>query len=385
MATFQKNIFNGLFGRHYGEKLYNLLNDCCSEAPGGFCSEVKSCLKVSPEGNPGLVLNQQGEWISNGSGSDQNLQQVTDVGNTTTNDIQLINDAETIYGAGGGILLDNGSRLREGTIDAGLGGSKGIAQICAVGYELKWEAGRLYVMDGNGIYIRWSLYNFTLTPTVTDDNTLGYLPGSRWTLDDGSVYLCTDSSTGAAVWVLQSNSGYIYEIGQYVAAQGGVIAHRWLSTSSLGSPTSGTIQNYLVVDTADLSTSAEWATLNVNISNVESTWDGTTNTTNLIAAGAGSGITAGTAAVLCNSSTNNGKSDWYLPALDELIKIFQNRWDIAQGITTASGTQLAFNIYWASTEDDSTTAWGFTFISGISNIRPKANSLYVRAVRKFSI
>lgn len=246
MATFQKNIFNGLFGRHYGEKLYNLLNDCCSEAPGGFCSEVKSCLKVSPGGNSSLVLNQQGEWITNGT-------------------------------------------------------------------------------------------------------------------------------------------GYTYEIGQYVAAEGGVIAHRWLSTSSLGSPTSGTIQNYLVVDTADLSTSAQFASLDVGISNVESTWDGVTNTTNLIAAGAGSGITAGTAAVLCNSSTNNGKSDWYLPAIDELSKIWQNRWDIAQGITTASGTQLAFNIYWGSTEDASTTAWGLTFISGITSIRPKANSLYVRAVRKFSI
>ena len=317
----KKSSIYATFGRYYVEKLYKLLFDCCSGLPGSFCYEVLKCLNISPQGNPDLVLNQQGEWITNGSGSDQNLQQVTDVGNTTTNDIQLINDAETIYGAGGGILLDNGSRLREGTIDAGLGGSKGIAQICAVGYELKWEAGRLYVMDGNGIYIRWSLYNFTLTPTVTDDNTLGYLPGSRWTLDDGSVYLCTDSSTGAAVWVLQSNSGYIYEIGQYVAAQGGVIAHRWLSTSSLGSPTSGTIQNYLVVDTADLSASAQFATLNVDISNVESTWDGFTNTANLIAAGAGSGITAGTAAVLCNSSTNNGKSDWYLPAIDELSKI----------------------------------------------------------------
>ena len=344
-----------------------------------FCCKVKSCLGISSQGNPDLVLNQQGEWISNGSGSDQNLQQVTDVGNTTDNDIQ--------FDAGVGILLNNGSRLREGTIDAGLGGSKGIAQICAVGYELKWEAGRLYVMDGNGIYIRWSLYNFTLTPTVTDDNTLGYLPGSRWTLDDGSVYLCTDSSTGAAVWVLQSNSGYIYEIGQYVAAQGGVIAHRWLSTSSLGSPTSGTIQNYLVVDTADLSASAsaQWASLNVDISNVESTWDGFTNTANLIAAGAGSGITAGTAAELCNSSTNNGKSDWYLPALDELIKIFQNRWDIAQGIATASGTQLAFADYWSSSETNASSARYFNFDYGSTSIKNKSNTFYVRAVRKFSI
>jgi hypothetical protein len=50
------------------------------------------------------------------------------------------------------------------------------------------------------------LYNFTLTPTVTDDNTLGYLPGSRWTLDDGTTYVCTDASTGAAVWDEQTNT-----------------------------------------------------------------------------------------------------------------------------------------------------------------------------------
>jgi hypothetical protein len=373
----KKSSIYATFGRYYGEKLYKLLFDCCSGLPGSFCYEVLKCLNISPQGNADLVLNQQGEWITNGSGSDQNLQQVTDVGNTTDNDIQ--------FDAGVGILLNNGSRLREGTIDAGLGGSKGIAQICAVGYELKWEAGRLYVMDGNGIYIRWSLYNFTLTPTVTDDNTLGYLPGSRWTLDDGSVYLCTDSSTGAAVWVLQSNSGYTYEIGQYVAAQGGVIAHRWLSTSSLGSPTSGTIQNYLVVDTADLSTSAQWASLDVDISNVESTWDGFTNTANLIAAGAGSGITAGTAAVLCNSSTNNGKSDWYLPALDELSKIWQNRWDIAQGIATASGTQLESAYYWSSSENGSNNARNFLFASGTADNFFKNSTLYVRAVRKFSI
>ena len=134
-----------------------------------------------------------------GGGGSQNLSQVLTVGNESgSNDIE--------FDATFGLLFDNGSRLREGTIDAGLGGSKGIAQICAVGYELKWEAGRLYVMDGNGVFIRLSLYNFNITPTVNDDGTLGYLPGSLWTLDNGDTYLCTDSTTGAAVWVLQSNA-----------------------------------------------------------------------------------------------------------------------------------------------------------------------------------
>ena len=135
------------------------------------------------------------DYYEAGSGS-ADLSTVLGNGNTSgPNDIQF----DTTQG----VLFNNSSRLREGTIDALLGGSKGIAQICAVGYELKWEAGRLYVMDGNGIYIRWSLYNFTITPTVNDDVTLGYLTGSRWSLDDGTTYVCTDNTTGAAVWEIQ--------------------------------------------------------------------------------------------------------------------------------------------------------------------------------------
>ena len=122
------------------------------------------------------------------------LQEVTDSGNTTTNDIQ--------FDSGAGILLDNTSRLREGTIDAGFGGTKGIAQICAVGYELKWEAGRLYVMDGNGLLIRHSLYNFTTVPSANDDSTKGYYVGSLWSLDNGVSYICTDSTSTAATWSL---------------------------------------------------------------------------------------------------------------------------------------------------------------------------------------
>lgn len=137
------------------------------------------------------------DYYEAGSGS-SNLASVLTIGNASgANDIYF----DTTQG----IYFTNGSRLREGTIDAALGGQKGIAQICAVGYELKWEAGRLYVMDGNGIYIRHSLYNFTITPTITDDVTLGYLPGSRWSLDDGTVYVCIDSTTGAAVWELEVN------------------------------------------------------------------------------------------------------------------------------------------------------------------------------------
>lgn len=133
---------------------------------------------------------------STGGGGTLDLQDVTDNGNTTTNDI--------IFDTGVGIILDNGSKLKEGTIDAGYGGSKGVAQICAVGYELKWEAGRLYVMGDGGTTIREVSHNFTTTPTIYDDVTKGFIVGSRWILDNGDLYVCFDNTNDDAVWQLQT-------------------------------------------------------------------------------------------------------------------------------------------------------------------------------------
>jgi hypothetical protein len=122
------------------------------------------------------------------------LNEVLAENNETDGEDILITDGDKI-------LLDNGANLKKGTTDAGLGGSKGIALRCAVDYELKWEAGRLYVMGGDGFTIREVSHNFTTTPTVNDDNTKGFIIGSRWILDDGTTYECTDASLGTAVWV----------------------------------------------------------------------------------------------------------------------------------------------------------------------------------------
>lgn len=124
-----------------------------------------------------------------------NLQDVTDVGNTTTNDID--------FGAGAGIVFDNGAKVKEGTTDAGLGGNNGVALKCSIDYEMKWEAGRLYIMEQNGITIREVSHNFNVVPTTSDDDTKGFVIGSRWLLDDGTLYVCSDNTTGNAVWDLQ--------------------------------------------------------------------------------------------------------------------------------------------------------------------------------------
>jgi len=147
------------------------------------------------------------------------LQDATDTGNSTTNDIEFVGSAEAKFGSGGGILLANTSRLKEGSIDAGYGGYKGIAQICSVGYELKWEAGRLYIMNDGGTTIREVRYTFSSTPTVNDDDLKGFLVGSRWVLDNGDTYLCTDNTTGSAVWDLLPNGSQTL---QQVTDQGSI-------------------------------------------------------------------------------------------------------------------------------------------------------------------
>ena len=166
--------------------------------------------------------------------ANKSLQDVTDIGNTTTNDIQLINDADVILGAGGKIIMDNGAKLQEGTTDAGNGGSKGIALKCSADYELKWEAGRLYTMEQNGFTIREVSHNFTFPPTVNDDDAKGFVIDSRWILDNGDVYICSDATTGSAVWSLQASpSGTVTSVDTEGLISGGPITTSGTITTSM--------------------------------------------------------------------------------------------------------------------------------------------------------
>jgi hypothetical protein len=152
--------------------------------------------------------------VPGGSGAVGTLQEVTDLGNSTTNDIDFIANA--------GLSFDNGAFFRKGTTDAGNGGAKGTAQICSISYELKWEAGRLYYMQQDGFTIRDVTHNFTFVPQPTDDSSKGFVVGSRWSLDDGTVYLCSDDTIGAAVWAVVTVGGVTSVTGTApIASSGG--------------------------------------------------------------------------------------------------------------------------------------------------------------------
>jgi hypothetical protein len=124
------------------------------------------------------------------AGGNQDLQSVTDQGNTTTNDINLDNSA---------IVLENSSRLQSGTVNNGAGG--GIARVCSIGYQDEWENGIQYFIDQNsGQIIRANSINNTI-PGINDDITIGYIVGSIFfDMNTQNKYICTDNTNGAAVW-----------------------------------------------------------------------------------------------------------------------------------------------------------------------------------------
>jgi hypothetical protein len=129
---------------------------------------------------------------SGGSGTTPTLNQVLAENNQTAGENILINDADAIE-------LENGSLLKKGSYD--FGGDGGISRICSVGYEDMWQSGIRHVFDNNG-FIRNSTNCFNIVPDSSFDNTLRFKVGSIWTLDNGTSYVCTDDTTGSAVWDL---------------------------------------------------------------------------------------------------------------------------------------------------------------------------------------
>lgn len=178
-----------------------------------------------------------------------------------------------------------------------------------------------------------------------------------------------------------SNNVFQYEIGEYAADQGGVIFHRYLD---------GDTQNYLVVGLSNLSSSQTWSNVTSALigATAQSTWDGLSNSTAIVNQ---SGQTS-SAAKLCLDSTNNSQTDWYLPAIDELNLLYNNKFNVDRTLSgnssfgaIAGAVQVGAVGYWSSTELSLNSAAYFVFGNGLTQFFNKSGTFEVRAIRKFSI
>jgi hypothetical protein len=121
----------------------------------------------------------------------------------------------------------------------------------------------------------------------------------------------------------------------------------------------------------------------------QSFYDGASNTTAMVTQDA----TATKAGTLCDSYSNGGSSDWYLPTDWELNLLYNSVYLINtllenDGIGTTNGLNAeylapTYGRYWSSTEDPGNFAWYYEVGSGYSDYSTKVKPWRVRAVRAF--
>ena len=134
----------------------------------------------------------------------------------------------------------------------------------------------------------------------------------------------------------------------------------------------GSNQHGLISAPEDQSTGIQWYNGSYIVTGATGTAIGTgkSNTTAIVEAQGGGSY----AAKLCDDLVLNGYSDWFLPSLDELNILYQNR-NLIGGFTTG--------VYWSSSEHNFSNAWYQTFTNGYQHYYNKSYTYRVRAVRAF--
>ncbi len=191
------------------------------------------------------------------------------------------------------------------------------------------------------------------------------------------VYLTTNTKfyywdNANTSWIpITSNEGDNHYVGEFY--QGGIIFYVYENGS-----------HGLIASLDDLGGSGgvDWGP-RVNVATAESWWDGATNTTNAVAAGA-----ASTDAVkLCDSYSNDGYSDWHLPSITELKALEDAGYVLANKLDSDGDSNTNYpnyaGQYWSSTQDSKDYAYSFKFQNTHTENKDKDTNYLVRAIRAF--
>ncbi len=186
-------------------------------------------------------------------------------------------------------------------------------------------------------------------------------------------YALYANSAGSTI---SSSAGFTHFVGESYG--GGIIYHLWKDNQGA--------EHGLIVDIYSLGIS-NWSNItNQEIgANAQSRWDGYNNSLAIVNQ---SGHT-NSAALLCLNSNNSGYSDWYLPSIDELNLLWQNRFNVNKSLSFIDGSnEISDFSHWSSTENTMEYSWAIDYYSAVANYyRPGCNQKvetgYVRAIRAF--
>ena len=181
----------------------------------------------------------------------------------------------------------------------------------------------------------------------TTDKILLFFNGTEWCKPDGSIFL-------------YSGKPYL----------GGLVAYIFQKEDA-GYVTGET--HGLLASPYDISGGVTWGSEDGFIGATSLSIGSGAGNTRMIVDALGTGNYA---AYLCDTLTLNGYTDWYLPAREELNKLYNNNVEIVSGVTEGR--------YWSSTESNRSFAYNIYFMSFPNeNSTLKSYSRRVRAFRTF--
>ena len=237
----------------------------------------------------------------------------------------------------------------------------------------------------------------TGTPTTGTFAAINWASGTYFLgieLNTGSGYVAMGTTqllsvpyalhANTATSTTGSNGGFTHYVGELFG--GGIVVSVWKDVQG--------VEHGLILSLTNIGASV-WSNVdNIQIGvTAQSTIDGNTNTLAIINQ---SGHT-NSAAKICYDYTAGGYTDWYLPAIFELKKCFDQVFEINQVLGETNGFEVTQELsYWSSTESNfieapNSTAWycdeagvdDYNFNSCNDCRGAKNHVNKIRAVRKF--
>jgi hypothetical protein len=246
-----------------------------------------------------------------------------------------------------------------------LGGSS-----VADGSETKVSAWTAISITGTGTTVDPYIVNYS-TQTVTQSQRNLLSPVA------GQVIACSNCGVAGelqvyngSTWTTLTGGSVSAPLALGDAVQGGKVAYIFQS----GDPgyVAGQVHG-IIATTSDQSSSADWGCSGSYINGADGTALGTgfQNTEDIVKGC----TTAGTAARICNNLESGGYSDWYLPSVDEMVKVVAAKTYIG-GINNTA-------YYWSSSERLDTEAYRVYGTGGTYLSYYKTTTYSVRCIRLF--
>lgn len=156
-----------------------------------------------------------------------------------------------------------------------------------------------------------------------------------------------------------TGGGFTHYLGE--AFGGGIIYYLYIGSDGL--------EHGLIVSLTE-SVSLAWQTVST-ITNGRRSEDGAYNTA----------LMTGSPAATYIASLGAG---WYLPSIDELVLLYNNRYSAQKGLRAGGNTLISSaTVYWSSTEFNNANAYIFNFTAGAGNVDFKTLTCTVRGIKAF--